>query len=89
MTKPSSKLTGKPLGMPTCQFCGEHSTLPGPGGQFVQYGIRHYAHQICYLLAGKSVADLTPKQHNTFTMDVVQELVRRILRLDKRGGDDA
>jgi hypothetical protein len=67
MTKPPSKLTGKPLGMPTCQFCGEHGTLSSPGGQFVQYGVRHYAHAVCYLLAVKSIADLTPQQRSTFT----------------------
>jgi hypothetical protein len=54
-----------------------------------QYGVRHYAHAICYLMAGRSIADLTPNQREAFTPDVAKEFVSRILRrhgLDLEGG---
>jgi hypothetical protein len=35
-------------------------------GTFVQYGPHHYAHQACYLEAGKSFDALTPEQQAEF-----------------------
>ncbi len=53
--------TPKPLRGPTCRFCGGHQPTEEKG-RFVQYGPRHYAHQACYLAAGKSVHALSPEQ---------------------------
>ena len=52
-------------GMPTCRLCGglKHTRKTG---KFVQYGPSHYAHQVCYLEAGKSFDALTPERRAEF-----------------------
>ena len=43
--------------MATCRFC-KKPVFNDQGG--VKYGVRHYAHGVCYLNAGKRLEDLRP-----------------------------
>jgi len=52
-------------GLPTCRFCGGLRGVRRKG-KFVKYGPKHYAHQVCYLAAGKDFHALTPEQQAEF-----------------------
>jgi len=59
-------MTKKPgLALPSCRLCGG-MRYTRESGTFVQYGPHHYAHQACYLEAGKSFDALTPEQQAEF-----------------------
>jgi hypothetical protein len=53
----------------TCRFCGKTAH----GDRMVKYGVRHYAHQHCYLDAGKSLADLHGWQVGQFSFALLKE----------------
>ncbi len=55
----------KPLALPTCRLCGGIRRVR-QRGKFVQYGPTHYAHQKCYLAAGKDFYALSPEQQAEF-----------------------
>ncbi len=60
-----SPMKGKPLALPSCRLCGGLRGFRSKG-KFVQYGERHYAHQCCYLEAGKDFDALSPEQQAEF-----------------------
>lgn len=54
----------------TCRFCKETS-YDGEG--MVKYGVRHYAHFKCYLVAEKPLADLHVWQVKNFPHRLLKE----------------
>ena len=58
--------------MNTCRFCGK-SELDRDYERLVKYGVRHYAHHVCYLDAGKSLDELHAWQVGNFPFRLLQE----------------
>ena len=60
-------MTKKPgLALPTCRLCRRIGGARRRKGKFVQYGPGHYAHQACYLEAGRDFYALEPEQQAEF-----------------------
>jgi hypothetical protein len=53
----------------TCRFCGSSEY---DADKMVKYGVRHYAHHVCYLKAGKLLSDLHPWQIEQFPYRLLQ-----------------
>ena len=54
----------------TCRFCGKSAY---DTHEVVKYGVRHYAHFVCYLDAGKSLDDLHPWKAQSFPFRLLKE----------------
>lgn len=56
----------------TCRFCkkSEHGAV---ADRMIKYGVRHYAHPKCYLLAGKHLGDLPLWQLEAFPYFVAKD----------------
>jgi len=55
------------MAMSTCRFCGKWH------GEMVKYGVRHYAHHVCFLDAGKSLESLHGWQIGEFPYQLLKE----------------
>lgn len=55
----------------TCRFCKTSSYYRSD--RFVKYGVRHYAHFLCYIEAGKSLRDLHIWQIECFPWKVLAD----------------
>lgn len=62
----------RPLSIPSCRLCGGHRPLPGTGGGFIRFGVRHYAHMKCYLGHGKSLDALPPAERRKFPLRLLR-----------------
>lgn len=54
--------------MNTCRFCSAYHDR-----KMVKYGTRHYAHQECYIIAGKRITDLHDWQIVLFPYKLLKE----------------
>lgn len=54
-----------------CRFCKKYE-IDG-NDRLVKYGVRHYAHYVCYLDAGKSLTDLSAWQIGAFPYRLLKE----------------
>ena len=50
-----------------CRFCEDRSQ------NMVKYGVRHYAHFKCYLVAGKKLSDLQAWKVGQFPWKVIKD----------------
>jgi hypothetical protein len=64
---------------PFCRFCGQSEMGADGLGGFVNFGERHNAHALCYLLAGKNADDLDAANRKVITVEIVKEFLWRIL----------
>ncbi len=55
----------------TCRFCGKQDHQGT--ATMVKYGVRHYAHFVCYLGAGKRLDELHAWQVGTFPFKVLKD----------------
>lgn len=80
MSKPPPRSEPDRLRLATCRLCHENVTTPGKGLPVRYSGGRHYAHALCWLLAGKSVQDLPASERGAFTPVIIKAFLREILR---------